>query len=257
MDNELFGLDTRGCGLPQEGGLYFTIGTTTRGGIDPRNFLIDPIYPVDEKLGIKARGLSTIERDGIIHIVDWIGENNYPNFPDWFEEIGHLGFHQRVETSFDFKQLDQLNSRFLLVHPNAYIPNVKARARLLKDSAWADETLYVDVCPMVPEKHFKDHEPMEMCAGLSWYHIVKGEEVEANLVSRSMPSFSYHGFESIGKLTVEPGFCASFPISMVTPVMYKGDSDLCDINLERAMNNGLWMEPVIVEMAEGDEDGEN
>lgn len=245
METVLMNVSERGCGLPQEGGMYFSIPTGPD-GIDPRAFLMDPILLVKDGLGIKERGLTLLKLGETFHLVDWVGQGFYPNFTDWFMEFAHLGFHQRVETSIDFTKLDPINSRYLIVHPTAFIMTDKDRVKLVDDTQTGydllDGVLYVDGCPA--RKHnaeWQSHEDkvFSMCAGLSWLHIVKGTPVDRLLVKRQMPSFSYCGFEAKGKVKTAPGFAASFPISMMTALIYKGSDNVHETTYEKAKKSGL------------------
>ena len=79
----------RGCGTRTSGGVYLECGTGY-GGRPLEFFLADPPIPLtcDTKLGVQL-----IERDGVVHVLDWIGEQHYPNCADFLEKAGDWVFH--------------------------------------------------------------------------------------------------------------------------------------------------------------------
>lgn len=240
----------RGCGDPQGGGLYGYIPTGPN-GIPPEEFLIDYPQPIPDGLNIKPRGLTQIEVGGIVHVVDHIGVNNYPNFPDWFEELCRFGFHQRVERSFNFHALDPLNSKYLMVHPRGLLSRMRDVAWLLDNQQHHDLMRY-DFCPI--NQHEIDwrleSELHGMCIGLLWQALTKGKKVgKDRLIKRTMPSFEYYGFETDKKLKWEPAFVAAFPIKMMRWLVYKGQGGEETETLQKLESAPEWLQPIVVEAA--------
>ena len=58
------------------------------------------------------------DRDGVTHLVVWVGEEHYPNVWDFIEETRHMGASRRVPRTMDFGRLSA-ESRLFFVHPHA------------------------------------------------------------------------------------------------------------------------------------------
>lgn len=113
----------RGCGYRIEGGVYWDLGMS-RYGKAVEDFLIDPPKIVDlDALGVTPRGVHLIEKNGVWHILDWVGAENYPNVADMVEEIRRFGLSRRLSDKLDFSKLTK-DSRILLIHPRAFIRNI-------------------------------------------------------------------------------------------------------------------------------------
>lgn len=225
----------RGCGTRKAGGVYAELGLSGD-GVPLESFLMDPPRPVDN-LGfpITAVGVTAFEKNGVTHVLDWIGSQYYPNVPDVIEEVRRFGLSRRIGAGFDFSQLGP-KSRILCVHQKAWVEPMK-KMRDPEESA--------HYCPLEIDAHHQAESPQ--CLGASWEHLVEGEPVEVDgdrphlvalghnppieethlrasyrprLVKRHMPSFSYYGFEAPDglSLTYRPAIFASFPISRLTVV---------------------------------------
>ena len=112
---------SRGCGTRTSGGVYLECGTGY-GGRPLEFFLADPPIPLtcDTKLGVQL-----IERDGVVHVLDWIGEQHYPNCADFLEEGRRLGFSRRISKTLDLSRLSA-ESRILIVHAKGLVVNYQA-----------------------------------------------------------------------------------------------------------------------------------
>jgi hypothetical protein len=112
---------TRGCGTRSSGGLYLESGTGY-GGKPLEFFLSDPPIPMtcDTKLGVEL-----IERGGVMHILDWIGEQHYPFITDLLEEGRHYGFSRRIPRTLNLSRLSA-DSRILIVHARGLVVNHEA-----------------------------------------------------------------------------------------------------------------------------------
>lgn len=108
----------RGCGTRTSGGIYLECGVGP-GGRPLEHFLCDPPVP----LGVGSKlGVELIERDGVTHVLDWVGEAHYPFAADFLEEGGRFGFSRRVSRTLDFARLTA-SSRLLVVHARGRVVN--------------------------------------------------------------------------------------------------------------------------------------
>ncbi len=113
---------TRGCGTRKEGGIYLESGTRLGRGRPLEFFLSDPPVPMtcDTKVGVEL-----IERGGVLHILDWVGEQHYPVITDFLEEGRVLGFSRRIASTLDLSRLTA-DSRILIVHARGLVVNHEA-----------------------------------------------------------------------------------------------------------------------------------
>jgi len=114
----------RGCGRRIPGGIYFETGLSPF-GVPITEFLWDPPVPLEDPRDVAAIGTQLQERDGVFHILDWVGEIHYPNVTDFIEEVKRFGLSRRLAETHDFSKLSS-QSRILLIHPRAFIRNFKA-----------------------------------------------------------------------------------------------------------------------------------
>lgn len=112
---------TRGCGTRVGGGLYLECGTG-HGGRPLEAFLSDPPIPMtcDTKVGVEL-----IERGGVVHALDWVGEQHYPFPSDFLEEGRHYGFSRRIPRILNLSRLSA-DSRLLVVHARGLVVNHEA-----------------------------------------------------------------------------------------------------------------------------------
>ena len=112
----------RGCGTRQEGGTYLESGVSPGRGRPLEFFLADPPVPLtcDTKVGVEL-----IERGGVVHVIDWVGEQHYSNAADFLEEGRRYGFSRRVPRTLDFSRLTA-ESRILVVHARGLVVNHEA-----------------------------------------------------------------------------------------------------------------------------------
>src|SRR5262245_36141654 len=114
----------RGCGKRKAGGAYLTVDTSPNGS-PIEHFLVDEPQPINiAELGITPRGVHLIERDGVCHAFDWVGQDSYPNVADFIEEARRLGVSRRCELP-DYSKLTA-ESRLILIHARAWIENPEA-----------------------------------------------------------------------------------------------------------------------------------
>lgn len=184
----------RGCGKRKTGGCYAETELSSN-GLPLDVFLIDPPIPVAEG-AVKKVGVQLIERDGVWHILDWVGEEHYPTVPDFVEEMRRFGMSRRLPKTLDFSRLSA-RSRVLLVH---------AKARVINPETLAE----AGPCPCYFDKPgHKDHKAT--CLYNAWQALPKGV--------RKMPSFEFMS-KGIGPdgVNFEPGIFAAMPISRLVQV---------------------------------------
>src|SRR5262245_30270640 len=111
----------RQCGYRKKGGVYLSV-PTSEDGLPIEYFLIDPPQPVElVALGLSPRGVHLVQKDGVWHVFDVVGQDNYPNVCDVVIEAKALGVSRRCELP-DYSNLSS-ESRLVLVHQRAFIKN--------------------------------------------------------------------------------------------------------------------------------------
>lgn len=145
----------RGCGKRVKGGLYVCTSLSPN-GLPLEHFIIDP--PVEYN-GENLRSPIIFEREGINHIMMWVGKENYPYASDFIEEVRRFGCSKRIPSDFPIEKL-QPGSLMFLVHPRAIITN------------W--ESLPAPTyCPKDREDHLSKS---ESCLGLCYSHTEPNRE---------------------------------------------------------------------------------
>jgi hypothetical protein len=130
----------RGCGYRIAGGVYATWGVAG----DPEEqqpqptelfvlgapIVIDPVA-----LGVSPLGVTMIERNGVWHLIDWIGELHYATVADFVVEARFQGVSRRVPANLDFSRFTP-ESRILCVHRHAGGEDVPAIFASFPIQAW-------------------------------------------------------------------------------------------------------------------------
>lgn len=207
----------RGCGLRVKGGTYACVPMGP-GGEPLESFLICPPLAVDlDELGISPLGVHLIEREGVYHVFDVVGEQHYPNLMDFIEEARRFGVSRRCE-GIDYSKITGA-SRLVLIHKRAIIENARDYYNVIPRTA--------NMLPFCRKKNpghdkrFEAGELTETCSGL-WYHDVeKLDQDEPGAIDdqpygpRTMPSFAYHAYQRPEGLTPEYayGIFAIFPLT--------------------------------------------
>lgn len=207
----------RGCGRRMKRGIYAELGLSPFGR-PVEDFLMDPPVSV-EGLDIAAQGVTWIERDGVWHLIDWVGSNHYPNIADFVEEIRNFGLSRRLPSNIDFGRLG-ITSRLIAVHARAIIENEAVR-RGYRASYDA---------PYVCLRGIEDHQKgvPETCASMWWEDVEGVKEVdivtsdgEVKGLVRTMPSFSYTPKKARPEVQgriYRPAIFGSFPIGRLVVV---------------------------------------
>lgn len=218
----------RGCGDSRTAGGIYAECPLSPYGVPLEDFLCDPPIVIDTKeMGVTPVGVKLMERNGVWHIIDWIGSTHYPNTADFVEEVRQFGLSRRLPQTLDFKRLTK-DSRILTVHSRAWIDNFLPYYENEQDCGKLD----LDRCPKFLEHHknlslfrekgeLQKHAgvnfyPLEPCIRLWYQDLTEGEADTENPrhVVRKMPSFEYKGLTR--PEGVEPEYkvaiFASFPI---------------------------------------------
>ncbi len=219
----------RGCGERKSGGVYAEMGCGPD-GLPLEHFIVCPPSVIDPAaLGLSPIGVQLVERDGVWHILDWIGSEHYPNVADFLEEVRRFGLSRRLAKTIDFSKLTE-RSKILVVHARAHVENFRT---------YADHWLGVKYnrCPKELSAHNLPDAP-DMCAGV-WWEDVEGGAPAPNyihtqppewpagptqrVVIRPMPAFNYVAASCPDGMTPRylPAVFASFPITRL--VIIRGE----------------------------------
>ena len=116
----------RGCGSArEEGGLYLEVGLSSVGAPFD-SFILDPITPMhpDDLTAIPHLGVTLVEGpDGIVHVIDWVGETHYPLATDFLEEGRRKGFSRKISKLVEINRLTPGKSMIYFLHARAYLAN--------------------------------------------------------------------------------------------------------------------------------------
>ncbi len=206
----------RGCGTRKKGGIYAECPLSPF-GVSIVEFLFDPPILADlGELGVSPRGVTLIERDGDIHVADYVGEKFYPNVLDFVEEVRRFGLSRRLPKNLNFSKLTPA-SRIFLIHRRAWIDNATLYFAAREGNAWP--------CPKGIAGHMDSANPPGMCASLWWEDIDGGEKLppppdDPRWVRRDMPSFSYAGRSRPAGVSpiYRPAFFMGLPLARIVVV---------------------------------------
>lgn len=108
----------RGCGDRQTDAIYLE-SRLCKGGLPIEEFIIDP--PIDcEDNDIKfSRSFQIFQKDGVNHLIDWVGESFYESPWDFIEECRVKGMSRRISKTFDFSILTLGQSQVFFAHKKA------------------------------------------------------------------------------------------------------------------------------------------
>lgn len=208
----------RGCGRRKRGGIYGECSLSPWGK-PLEDFLVDPPVPVDpDGLGLTPIGVTLLDdpATGATHLLDWVGEEHYPNVADVLEEIRRFGLSRRLSRTLDFARLDA-HSRILLVHRRALITDI------------ADYAIdWRRPCPKALPEHADPPHARSRCAGVWWEDVAGGQPAaspgglpaDPRRIRRALPSFSYLARCAPPGATpaYAPAIVASFPLSRLVVV---------------------------------------
>lgn len=227
----------RGCGTRKKGGVYWEVGMGPD-GMPLEHFLIDPPTPLPEEYqGMSRQGVTTYTdpKTGVTHVLDWVGEEHYPNVMDFTEEVRRFGLSRRIPKNFDFSLITE-KSRILLIHRRAIIRNCyEYPAPDTCPKQYANHTPEADPDNYNPRRFCIGHWRMDLTIPEGEGGEVGGEAAEGlhrehegktwKYAERRCPSFNYAGFMRPDEVepTYTPGIFASFPCGRL--VVVKDDDD--------------------------------
>jgi hypothetical protein len=216
----------RGCGFRAAGGVYLTMPTGPVGH-PIECFLLDPCQQIGaDLLGLSPIGVSLFEdANGITHVMDWIGAENYPNVADFIEETRRHGVSRRVAKTLDFARLS-VGSRLFAAHSRALIQN---------PGDWYDGVSEEDVewhpCPahtayshcgrgLATPHLLQPHVNGGTCARLWWHDVTGGEVSDDGTYYRTIGSTTYAAQERPEGVTpvYELALFGAFPIAQIEVV---------------------------------------
>ena len=234
----------RGCGERKSGGIYAEMGCGPD-GLPLEHFIVDPPIVIDPAaLGLSPIGVQLVERDGVWHILDWIGSEHYPNVADFLEEVRRFGLSRRIAKTVDFSKLTE-RSKILVVHARAHVENFRT---------YADHWLGVryNRCPKELSAHNLPDAP-DSCAGVWWEDVEGGSTFPfpgrggaggegKRFILRPMPAFNYVAASRPDGVTPRylPAVLASFPITRL--VVIRGEHDEHEPGQQAASRSTLPVE---------------
>ena len=201
----------RGCGSRKSGAIYAEVGVGPN-GMPVEHFLVDPPIKIDKaEYGLSDVGVKLVEREGVYHIFDIIGEAFY-QVADYVEETRRFGASRRLPSTLDFSKLTA-DSRLILLHKRAWTDKFEEYAK-----GWVSVGPYPDYKPC--PKNWDGHKYLfgemreglgdnlkeyDCCLGFVWQDVEGGMPIPvssdpkdtinarwfARGVVRKMPSFQY------------------------------------------------------------------
>ena len=213
----------RGCGDRKKGGIYAECGMSDVGK-PLEDFLVDPPALVaPDELGLAPVGMRPFKADDRVHLLDWVGEQHYPNVADFLEEVRRMGLSRRMGPGMPFGRLTA-GSTILLVHRRAHIVDASPYRSAWTTIEWL-ERLWGGTCPKrLPGHALTVDDASLMCAGAWWQDLVVPGVTSAaeggRLVDRAMPAFTYEA--ALRPPGVEPEYLpavfAAFPVTNLAVV---------------------------------------
>lgn len=187
----------RGCGKRKPGGVYICTKLSPH-GVPLEEFIIDPPEPYE---GEKFRVPIIFEKNGMNHLLFWVGKEFYPFPSDFIEEVRRFGASKRVPVEFPIQKLS-VGSLMFFVHPLAIIKN-------------HDMLPPPPLCP----KRLKSHLSNETyCLGHS-YQVAPANAEGKRKVGDTI--YDVTPFASDAPLEFAPGIFLRLPITDIDHVVYK------------------------------------
>ncbi len=188
---------TRGCGKRKPGGVYICTKLSTHGA-PLEEFIIDPPGAYE---GEKFRVPIIFEKNGMNHLLFWVGKEFYPFPSDFIEEVRRFGASKRVPVEFPIQKLSA-GSLMFFVHSLAIIKNH-------------------DVLPPPPlcPKHLESHLSNETyCLGHS-YQVAAANYEGRRTVGDTV--YDVKPAQTELSLEFEPGMFLRLPVTDIDHVVYK------------------------------------
>lgn len=168
----------RRCGSRISGGIYLEVPLSEYG--EPlESFICDPAIRLPADLAVPERGVVLRSgADGRMMLLDYIGENNYPNVADFIEEVRVQGLSRRIPENFDFSTLDS-SVLYCAIHRKGYVHNEPwYRQWALEHPLKSTDGVSVETgwpCPL--HKHTIDGTHEQPCSAVWWHDIKPGHGV--------------------------------------------------------------------------------
>jgi len=178
------------------------------------HFLLDPAIRIGKEweqekgirlssLGVRTFFEKTEDGEEVMHIIDVVGKQHYPNLADYVEEMGRYGISRKLSRRLNLSGLSK-KSRLYLAHDKAWVSNIYDYGdwKCLKNK-------HVHKPGVLPKEDC-------CCSGIWWQDLNPDgcQTVRGRLVRRTMPSFKYQGYvrpEGVVPL-YERGIFAIFPL---------------------------------------------
>jgi hypothetical protein len=177
----------RGCGTRIPGAAYVCTDFSPV-GLPPNAFLFDPPWVPEDSKGQRyypnSLGLHFVENPWepeVYDIWDWIGENYYPVFPDFWEEFLRYGLSRRISVTADFNKLTQ-KTYIVGFHKFGILRGTHQLYEHLLDE-WEHGT-DMDLCPQNKEHNSEDD---AYCIRYAWQLAGNLTEDKERLYERYMP----------------------------------------------------------------------
>lgn len=176
----------RGCGTRVPGAAYVCTDFSPF-GLPPSAFLFDPPWVPQDKEGNfhlpNPVGLHFVENKELekYDLWDWIGEHDYPFFPDFWEEFLRYGLSRRISVTADFDKLSR-NSYIIGFHKRGVLSGTYHLYEHLRDE-WEYGT-GEDICPK-NLAHAKEEDAY--CIRFAWQLVGQLENDMDRYYERAMP----------------------------------------------------------------------
>lgn len=225
----------RGCGTRMPGGVYLVVPMGPDGA-PLEHFLFCPAIPLPPEWNVSPRGQQIVPFASRNCVVDWIGENNYPNVSDFIEEGRCHGFSRHVSPELAARV--EPGARLLPVHARGLIRNWSLYAPRTMDmcprqlhpvnelAGYSDREMewFEDFYPRAIADHTRAHYPHAGCSGYWWEDIEGGTVIDAKAllgehgyVERTIGDTTYTGFARLPWIEpdYEPAIFAMLPIGVI------------------------------------------
>lgn len=199
----------RGCGKRTAGGIYLVTEFSVT-GLPLRLFLYDPPWvPMTDEgdiwyPGVQGMSLALRPSSEVYDVWDWIGAENYPYFPDFWEEGRRFEFSRKMPPSTAFELLEVGKSQTIGVHPKGlWASDSPEELAYIYGSAQPD----IFSCPHGKSAHeyYFEHSapyetpPVEFCTALLWQmvdvvdegRIIGPRDMPRGLKKGEEPTFTY------------------------------------------------------------------
>jgi hypothetical protein len=200
----------RGCGSARkQGGTYLECGTSPYGH-PIEAFIFDPPIPYKTE---SARGVTLKTMNGVTHVIDQVGQKDYPFASDILMEIAQHGLSRLVSPSVLQNASLTAESRIFLVHTRGILTNAKRFKKLF------DNDKLKHRCKLFTQKGETTHLETSGACSRHPYAFAPGDAHNIRGFTRST---SYRVAPLLKETDVEPTYISaiigSFPITFVSIV---------------------------------------